>query len=77
MIEPLKRLNIGYVLRLDTAPIRKVSCLLSGATNNLNQLAKHANETGDVCAKSIREMQVELSDLYAQLRTAMRRLAKF
>jgi len=35
----------GYILRLDLSEVREMTRLLSNATNNLNQIAKRANET--------------------------------
>ena len=35
----------GYVVRLDLADVRKMVFLLQNATNNLNQIARRANET--------------------------------
>lgn len=45
------------ILVLDLSPFYKIQSLLSNATNNINQIAKHTNTTGIIYAKDIDEMK--------------------
>jgi len=65
----------GYVIRIDTEPIQRVSYLLSNATNNLNQLAKHANETRNIYGSDIQKLQAELPPLCAEISEAISSIA--
>jgi len=65
----------GYVIRIDTEPIQRVSYLLSNATNNLNQLAKHANETRNIYGSDIQKLQAELPPLCAEISAAISSIA--
>ena len=38
----------GQIIQIDTQPVKEVRRLLANLTNNMNQIAKHANETGSV-----------------------------
>ena len=66
----------GYVLKLDFSDIRQLTFLLSNATNNLNQLAKRANETRSVAVCDVRAMQAELDSIWGELREVMKKLAR-
>jgi len=65
----------GYVIRIDTEPIQRVSFLLSNAANNLNQLAKHANETRNIYGSDIQKLQAELPPLCAEISEAISSIA--
>ena len=66
----------GYVVRLDLADVRKMVWLLSNATNNLNQIAKRANERRSVYEGDIREIQANLEKIWSQAEEILRSLAK-
>ena len=66
----------GYVVRLDLADVRKMVLLLSNATNNLNQIAKRANERRSVYESDIKEIQANVEKLWDQAETILRSLAK-
>ena len=66
----------GYILRLDFNDIRRLIFLLSNASNNLNQLAKKANETENIHAGEINKMQAELEPIWTELRAAINKLVK-
>ena len=66
----------GYVLRLDFSDVRRMVWLLSNATNNLNQIAKRANETRSVCANDVRTLREDYENLWAFARDVMKKLAK-
>jgi len=56
----------GYCIQLDLPEIRKMTSLLSRCSNNLNQYAKKANETGSIYEEDIRDLQIRLEKIYAQ-----------
>lgn len=58
----------GYVLRLDLPELREMISLLRRCSNNLNQIAKRANETGRVYDTDIREIQTQLEELWETTR---------
>ena len=66
----------GYVVRLDLSDVRKMVSLLSNATNNLNQIAKRANETRSVYGSDIADLQEHYNKLWEQAEAILRSLAK-
>ena len=58
----------GYVIRLDTSDLREISRLLSINSNNLNQIAKRANETGSIYIKDINELKDQQEEIQDALR---------
>ena len=66
----------GYVVRLDLANVRKMVSLLSNATNNLNQIAKRANETRSIYQSDIVDLQANYEKLWVQAEAILRSLAK-
>ena len=66
----------GYVLRIDFSDIRRMTSLLSNATNNLNQVAKRANETHSIHAEDIYALRADYDNLWAGMRDIMKKLAK-
>jgi predicted enzyme involved in methoxymalonyl-ACP biosynthesis len=66
----------GYVVRLDLADVRRMVFLLQNATNNLNQIAKRANETRSVYESDIQDLQAHYDCLWEQAEAILRSLAK-
>ena len=72
----LRKMSLdGYVIRLDLSDIRDMTRLLSNATNNLNQIAKRANETRSIYASDIQDLQAHYDRLWTQADTILRSLA--
>jgi hypothetical protein len=65
----------GYVLRLDLSEIREMTRLLSIATNNMNQIAKRANETRSIYESDIKDLQAHYDSLCDQAGVILRSLA--
>jgi len=66
----------GYVLRHDFSDIRRLTFLLSNATNNLNQLAKCSNAGGSpVTLKEMVVIRQELEPIWGEIRIAIKKLA--
>ena len=73
----LRKMSIdGYVIRVDFSDVRELSRLLRNATNNLNQVAKRANETRSIYASDIQDLQDNYEDLWTQAEGIMKKLAK-
>lgn len=66
----------GYVVRVDFSDVRELSRLLRTATNNLNQIAKRANETHSVYESDIRDLQDNYEKLWESAEDIMKKLAK-
>jgi len=66
----------GYVLRLDFSDVRKMTRLLSNATNNLNQIARRVNSDGNMYAEDIQKLQTDYELLCGQTRMILQKLAK-
>ena len=65
----------GYVLRIDFSDVRELSRLLRNATNNLNQVAKRANETHSIYASDIKDLQDNYEKLWVSAEGIMKKLA--
>ena len=54
----------GYIIHLDMGDIQEMVRLLRICSNNLNQYAKRANETGSVYAADVEDLRTRLDDLW-------------
>lgn len=66
----------GYVLRLDVPELKEMVSLLRRCSNNLNQVAKRANETGRIYAADVEDLTAQLDRLWESARQIMTALAK-
>ncbi len=57
----------GYCVNLELDDVKEVRSLLRRCSNNLNQYAKRANETGSIYADDIRDIQERLEDIWQEL----------
>lgn len=53
----------GYCLNLDLPQLRRMAYLLQNCSNNLNQVAKRANENGRVYAADMEDLRQRLDEL--------------
>ena len=58
-----KRALDGYCLHLDLKELRRMAYLLQMCSNNLNQYAKCANESGQVYAADLEDLRIRLDEL--------------
>lgn len=65
----------GMVIRLDLSDVREMVRLLRNATNNINQIAKRANETRNIYAADLEDLQVRYDELWNQANNILRGLA--
>ena len=54
----------GYIINLDMGDIQEMVRLLRICSNNLNQYAKRANETGSVYAADVEDLRTRLDGLW-------------
>lgn len=66
----------GYVLRLDLPELREMVSLMRRMSNNINQVAKRANESGRIYETDISEMTDNQEKLWKELRDLMSRMSQ-
>ena len=65
----------GYIINLDLSDIKEVIRLLRINSNNINQIAKKANETGNIYQPDIEQVQSQLDEIWEAVRGILERLA--
>ena len=66
----------GHIINLDLVDVRECSRLLRIVSNNVNQLAKKANEGGNVYAADITDIRERLDEIWTQQETIIKSLTK-
>lgn len=64
----------GICVKLDLEDVRELTVLLRRCSNNLNQYAKRANETGSIYAADIADLQARLDEIWELSRQSLLRL---
>ena len=72
----LKMAIDGRVIHVDLDSVREMNRLLSNATNNINQIAKKANETGSIYANDLEEIKAMQEEIWVQQKEILRRIIK-
>jgi len=65
----------GRVIQVELESVREMVRLLSNATNNINQIAKRANETGSVYAADLNEIRGRYDELWGQAKEILKKLS--
>lgn len=65
----------GYIIHLDMGDIQEMVRLLRICSNNLNQYAKRANETGSVYAADVEDLRTRLDGLWDSMDKLLRGFA--
>ena len=71
----LKMATDGQVIHLDVSGVREMVRLLSNATNNINQIAKRVNETGNFYAADLDDLKDRYDEIWGQAKAILRKLA--
>ena len=71
----LKMATEGQVVHLELDGVKEMVRLLSNATNNMNQIAKRANETRSIFESDIKDLQAHYDGLWEQAETILKSLA--
>ena len=66
---------VGYIIHLDTGDIQEMVLLLRICSNNLNQYARRANETGSIYAADVEDLRERLDGLWDQMDRLLRGFA--
>ena len=66
---------VGYIIHLDTGDIQEMVRLLRICSNNLNQYARRANETGSIYAEDVEDLRERLDGLWDQMDRLLRGFA--
>ena len=56
----------GYCINLDLQDVKEMVSLLRRCSNNLNQYAKRANETGSIYQADINDLQERLEEIWME-----------
>ncbi len=71
----LKMAIDGQVIHLELESVREMVRLLSNATNNINQIARRVNETGNIYAADLDDLSGQYDKLWGQAKEILRKLA--
>ena len=65
----------GYIIVLDLSDVKEVVRLMRINSNNLNQYAKKANETGRVYQQDIQQLKNQQEEIWIAVKDILARLA--
>ena len=65
----------GYCINLYLQDVKEIVSLLRRCSNNLNQYAKRANETGSIYQADINDLQERLEEIWTDMKEVLVRLA--
>ena len=71
----LKQAIDGQVIHIELDSVKEMCRLLSNATNNINQIARRANETGNLYAADVAVLQARQEEIWAQAKVILQKLA--
>ena len=65
----------GYIIVLDLSDVKEVVRLMRINSNNLNQYAKKANETGSIYQQDIQQLKNQQEEIWIAVKDILARLA--
>ena len=65
----------GYCVNLELDDVKEMVSLLRYCSNNLNQYAKRANETGNIYEADIKDLQERLEEIWTDMKEVLVRLS--
>ena len=65
----------GYCVNLDLTDVKAMTTLLRRCSNNLNQYAKKANETGSIYSEDIHDLQTRLDEIWELQKELLKKLS--
>ena len=71
----LKMALNGHIIRVELDSVKEMVRLLSNATNNINQIARRTNETGNFYAADVNDLRKRYDDIWGQAKEILRRLS--
>jgi hypothetical protein len=66
----------GRVIQVKLTSVKEMICLLSSATNSLNQIAKRVNVTGSLYQNDLAAIRSHYEELWEQMRMVLRKLSE-
>ena len=72
----LKMAIDGRVISVELESVREMVRLLSNATNNINQIARRANQTGNIYAADFNELSSRYDEIWGQAKVILRKLSE-
>lgn len=66
----------GYILTLDIPEMKEMISLMRYSSNNLNQIAKRFNGTGEIAREEIQEIQTVQEKLWSGINRILKRLGE-
>ena len=72
----LKMAVDGRVIHVELDSVKEMNRLLSGIGNNVNQIAKRANETSNVYAADLDEIKARQDEIWVQQKEILRKITK-
>lgn len=70
----LKMSLAGRIIHIELDSVNEMVRLLSNATNNINQIARRANETGSIYASDMDKIRSRNEEIWTQTQEILRRL---
>ena len=58
----------GYCINLELSDVKELVSLLRRCSNNLNQYAKRANETGSIYQADVQDLQERLDGIWTEMK---------
>lgn len=72
----LRKMSLdGYCVKLDFSDVKEMISLLRRCSNNLNQYAKRANESGNIYETDIKDLQKRLDEIWICAKAILERLS--
>jgi hypothetical protein len=71
----LKQAIDGRVIHVELSSVNEMVRLLSNATNNINQIARRVNETGNLYAAEMEDLRGRYDEIWTQAKEILRRLS--
>lgn len=65
----------GYCINLELQNVKELVVLLRRCSNNLNQYARKANETGNIYAEDIQDVKDRLDEIWEDMKEVLVHLA--
>lgn len=66
----------GYVIRLDLGEMKELLRLLRSVSNNVNQIARRCNETGNLYGEDVEDLRKGCTEVNREVARLVGRLAK-
>jgi len=66
----------GYHITIDLKDVREMTSLLGRVGNNINQIARRANESGSIYAVDVEDIKKHMDEIWSMAREILSQLSK-